>query len=164
MNTKSITLLSALLALLLICSCNPQKQIGGNYTTESECMGTEMDGSQTLKSWGAGRNRSDAIEQAKKNAVRDVLFKGIRNGKAECNLKPVLVEVNAQERHEDYFFKFFADKGPYKEFITGEDGSDLHFSVIEGRTKAGDQETYAVVVRVQRAKLKAQMITDKIIK
>ena len=32
---------------------------------------------RTLRAWGRGKNRTDAIEQAKKNAVRDVLFKGV---------------------------------------------------------------------------------------
>lgn len=146
-------------------SCGSTQMKGaGNYTYETECMGVEGDGSQTVKGWGSGRNREDAIEQAKKNAVSDVLFKGIRNGKTECNTKPVLFEVNVREKHEDYFNAFFADQGPYKEFITGEDGSDLHFSVVAGRKKAGDQVTYGVIVRVQRAKLKEKMIADQIMK
>jgi hypothetical protein len=158
LSTFSLVLFSA-----LIFSCgSPQKSMSGNYTYETECMGTEGDGSQTLKGWGSGRNREDAMEQAKKNAVRDVLFKGIRSGKTECNSKPVLFEVNIREKKEDYFNAFFADQGPYAEFITGEDGSDLHFSVVKGRKKAGDQVTYGVTVRVQRAKLKAKMIQDGI--
>ena len=36
---------------------------------ETECLGIEGDGSQTLRAWGTGRNRADAVEQAKKNAV-----------------------------------------------------------------------------------------------
>jgi hypothetical protein len=147
----------------VITSCgSTQMQGAGAYTYETECMGTEGDGSQTVKGWGSGRNREDAIEQAKKNGVRDVLFKGIRNGKPECNSKPVLFDPNIREKKEDYFNAFFADDGPYKEFITGEDGSDLHFSVVSGRKKAGDQETYGVIIRVQRAKLKAKMIQDQI--
>jgi hypothetical protein len=144
-------------------SCGSTAMKGaGAYTYETECMGVEGDGSQTVKGWGSGRNREDAIEQAKKNGVRDVLFKGIRNGKPDCNMKPVLFDPNIREKKEDYFNAFFADEGPYKEFITGEDGSDLHFSVIQGRKKAGDQVTYGVIIRVQRAKLKARMIQDQI--
>jgi len=144
-------------------SCGSTQMKGaGNYTYETECIGTEGDGSQTVKGWGSGRNREDAVEQAKKNGLRDVLFKGIRNGKPECNSKPVLFDPNIREKKEDYFNAFFADGGPYTEFITGEDGSDLHFSVVAGRKKAGDQVTYGVIIRVQRAKLKARMIQDQI--
>jgi len=152
----------AIIAVTSFSCGNPQKSMSGAYTYETECMGVEGDGSQTLKAWGNGRNREDAIEQAKKNGVRDVLFEGIRNGRQECNVKPVLFEVNIREKKEDYFNAFFADGGPYTEFITGEDGSDMHFSVIQGRKKSGDQVTYGVTIRVQRAKLKQRMIQDQI--
>jgi len=152
-------------AFLFLFSCGgAQQSMSGAYNYETECMGVEMDGSQTLKSWGNGRNREDAVEQAKKNGVRDVLFKGIRNGRTECNAKPVIFEVNAQEKHEDYFNAFFADQGEYMNYITGEDGSNLHISVLQGRKQMGDQETYGVVIRVQRSKLKERMIADGILK
>ncbi|OFX52525.1 MAG: hypothetical protein A2046_06090 [Bacteroidetes bacterium GWA2_30_7] len=141
-----------------------QKSIGGYYTYETECLGVELDGSQTVKSWGSGRNREDAIEQAKKNAVRDVLFNGIKKGKPDCNVKPVIFEVNAQEKYEDYFNKFFTDGGEYDKFCSPKDGSKYHFEVIKDRQKAGSQETYALIVRVLRADLKAKMVEDNIIK
>jgi hypothetical protein len=140
-----------------------QKKTAGFYDYETECLGVEGDGSQTVRVHGKGRNREDAIEQAKKNAVRDVLFTGISKGSAECNKKPLLFDPNAREKFEDYFNAFFADNGPYKEFITSEDGSDMHSEVRKGRSQAGSQENYGVVVRVQRAKLKERMIQDKII-
>ncbi len=139
-----------------------QRQISGNYTYQTECMGVEMDGSQTLKTWGAGKNRKDAVEQAKKNAVRDVLFVGIRNGKQECNQKPVIFEVNAQEKYEDYFNAFFSDEGPYKEFISMKDESFAPM-LLKDRKAAGSEVTYGVIVRVMRAQLKSRMLADKII-
>jgi hypothetical protein len=164
---KKLTLLKGSLALSIVAtmvvSCStPQMQVAGHYEHKTECIGVEGDGSQTVKGWGTGRNREDAIEQAKKNAVSDVLFKGIVGNNKGCNGKPVLFEVNIREKKEDYFNAFFADGGPYTEFITGEDGSDLHSSVVKGRGQAGDQELYGVIVRVQRAKLKAKMIQDGI--
>lgn len=157
------------ISLIVVCatfmvSCSTGSKVAGNYTFQTECMGVEMDGSQTLRVGGSGRNRTDAIEQAKKNAIRDVLFKGIINGKPDCNMKPVVPEVNAQEKYEDYFNKFFADNGPYKEFISSKDGSDLHIEVIKNREKAGSQESYRIIVRVLRAELKQRMVTDGILK
>lgn len=163
MIMKNIVIICTCLALISLLSCNPQRQIAGHYSYETECLGSELDGSQTVRAWGTGRNRGDAIEQAKKNVIREVLFKGIRNGKPECHVRPVIVEVNAHEKYEDYFFNFFRDEGPYSEFIIDDDGSDLHLSVIKGRKKAGDQETYGVVVRVHRARLKERMMSDNII-
>ncbi|MCQ2265859.1 MAG: hypothetical protein MJZ46_07480 [Bacteroidales bacterium] len=86
-----------LLISLTISYSNAQDTKGDYYTPEIECLGVEEDGSQTLRSWGVGRNKQDAIEQAKKNAVKAVLFKGIQKGNGECNVRPLIYEVNAQE-------------------------------------------------------------------
>ena len=114
-------LILTLLLLSAIDLAAQQNRTAGNFSNPTECMGVEMDGSQTLKAYGNGRNRSDAIEQARKNAVRDVLFNGIREGKAGCETRPLVPEVNAQRKHEKYFNAFFADDGPYKEFTSTED-------------------------------------------
>lgn len=163
MKKLTLTLGSAVTAVALVFvmdSCgDPQRSVAGAYEHKTECIGVEGDGSQTVKGWGNGRNREDAVEQAKKNGLADVLFRGIISNKG-CNQKPIFFNPDAREKHEDYFNAFFADGGPYTEFITGEDGSDLHFSVVRGRGKVGDQELYGVIIRVQRAKLKAKMIQD----
>jgi hypothetical protein len=140
-----------------------QKSTAGNYTYKTECLGVEQDGSQTLKAWGNGRNKSDAVEQAKKNAVRDVIFKGIIDGKSDCNKKPLIFEVNAQEKYEDYFNKFFADGGEFKNYISLRD--ERIFDKLS-RDKKGAREsvTHGLVLRVLRAELKAKLIADGIIK
>jgi len=141
--------------------CKTSNEIAGNYTYKTECFGVELDGSQTLKAWGNGRNRFDAIEQAKKNAVRDVLFKGIIEGKSDCNMKPVIPQVNAQEQHEDYFNKFFADGGEYKNYVSLKDGIGQK---KKDRKPARESVTHGIVVRVLRAELKQKIITDGILK
>ena len=99
------------LLLLLICAMsilNVNAQNNPVYARSSiKCMGVELDGSQTLRVQGYGRNRSDAKEQAMKNAVWAVIFDGIRNGAEGGNIRPLVTEVNAKERYEDYFNLFF---------------------------------------------------------
>ena len=126
-------------------------------------MGVELDGSQTLKAWGNGRNRADAVEQAKKNAVRDVIFKGILEGKQDCNQKPIVFEINAQEKYEDYFNAFFADGGEYKSFISLKD-ERIFDKISRDKKKTSESVTNGIVVRVLRAELKKKLITDSIIK
>ena len=162
---KIITVITLLVVSATYCSAQKKKaSMAGEYKYESECMGVEGDGSQTLKAWGTGNSKNDAVEQAKKNAVRDVLFKGIRDGKSECNVKPVINEVNAQEKYEDYFNKFFSDDGPYKNFISM---NDEPISVVGGkvsdRKRMADGVQYGVIVQVRRAELKQQMIKDNIL-
>jgi uncharacterized lipoprotein NlpE involved in copper resistance len=145
---------------LLLAGCSAQKKTAGNYTYKTECLGIEMDGSQTVKTWGNGKNRFDAIEQAKKNAVRDVLFNGILEGKSDCEKRPVVSEVNAQVKYETYFNKFFTDKGEYKDYISMKD-TQLGVREIKG---ARESVTIGVVVRVLRPELKQKMIADGILK
>ena len=140
-----------------------QKKIAGNYSYESECMGTELDGSQTIKCYGYGNSKNDAVEQAKKNAVRDVLFKGIVKGKPECSPKPILNEANIQEKQEDYFSAFFADGGPYTKFISMNDMAITLFSPSKDRKTSTEGVSYGLTIIVKRSELKKQMIADKIL-
>lgn len=126
---------------------------------ETECLGVEGDGSQTLRAWGFGKNKKDALEQAKKNAVYDVIFKGIRAGMAGCNTRPLINEVNARERHEDYFDKFFTDGGEYKKFVS--DADEKRSSKDKSKSKIGVR--YGVTVRVLRSDLRAKLKNDGLI-
>lgn len=156
--TKTLFLIS-----IVLISCNSQKKIAGNYSYKTECLGIEMDGSQTVKAWGNGRNRFDAIEQAKKNAVNDVLFSGIYEGKQDCEKRPVVAEVNARQKYETYFNKFFANDGEYKKYVSLKD-ERIGQKVSRDRKGARQSVTHGVVVRVLRTELKQKMIEDGILK
>ncbi|MBQ9190176.1 MAG: hypothetical protein IJ142_01040 [Bacteroidaceae bacterium] len=124
-----------------------------------KCLGVELDGSQTLRVQGYGRNRSDAKEQAMKNAVWAVIFEGIRDGVEGCNIRPLVTEVNAKERYEDYFNLFFADKGAYKEYVSLRDTKKRS----GGRSKDKLGYAYELTVRVLRPQLKARLKADNVI-
>jgi hypothetical protein len=143
-------------------SCSPQKKISGNYSYKTECLGVELDGSQTVKAWGNGRNRFDAIEQVKKNAVNDVLFYGIYEGKRDCEKRPVISEVNIRQKHEAYFNLFFSDGGDYKNYVSLED-ERIGQKIIRDRKGARQSVTHGIVLRVLRAELRQKMITDGIL-
>ena len=124
-----------------------------------KCMGVELDGSQTLRVLGYGRNRSDAKEQAMKNAVWAVVFDGIREGVSGCNMRPLVTEVNARERYEDYFNVFFADGGEYKKYVTLRDTKKR--SANKSKDKVG--YSYEMTIRVLRSQLKARLKADNVI-
>lgn len=137
-----------------------QAQTHAIYDRSSiKCMGVELDGSQTLRVLGYGRNRADAKEQAMKNAVWAVVFDGIRDGVAGCNMRPLVTEVNAKERYEDYFNLFFADGGDYKKYV----------SLRDTKTRSADRKkdkvgySYEMTIRVERAQLKARLKADNVI-
>ena len=161
---KLITSLTgAALALLTLAGCKTPQVIDSTYagsTFAIECMGTDLDGSQTLRSWGTGKNKAQAMENAKKNAVRAVLFEGINAGTGDCNRKPLIFGVNAEEKYEQYFNRFFADGGAYKAFTSMTD--EKRTSRLKSTNSA--IESWGIVVRVDRAALRQRLIDDGIIK
>lgn len=145
-------------------SVKAQTNASAYYDYEAECLGVELDGSQTLRVWGVGRNKSDAVEQAKKNAVRIVAFKGVQGGLSGCNTRPVIMEVNAEEKYEDYFNVFFMDKGEYLKYVSMKDEKRTGlFSKDKDKEKSQHFVKYGVTVRVLRSELKKRFENDNII-
>ncbi|MDG1724812.1 MAG: hypothetical protein P8I11_03900 [Bacteroidia bacterium] len=149
-------------SLIVICSSCNLYNISSSYTYKTECFGTELDGSQTVKAWGTGRNRFDAVEQAKKNAVNDIIFKGINNGDQSCQMRPLIIEVQAREKYEDYFNVFFADEGKYLQFVSLKDERILQ-KIDRDWMKSRDGVSNGIMLRILRSDLKKQLMNDKII-
>lgn len=162
MSFKRIIYILTFTAFIGFSSCKTPTQVSSEYafaTFQTECLGVELDGSQTLRVFGKGKNKADAIEQAKKNAVRDILFKGINAGSGECSQRPLINEVNAQEKYAYYFNPFFKDKGSYLNYVKLD---EKRLSRIKSSNST--QENWGVVVTVDRPALQQQLINDNIIK
>lgn len=151
-----------LFAIFNFNNCTSQKITNNtNYDFKTECMGIELDGSHTLKAWGKGRNYFDASTQAKKNAVRDIIFKGISKGEDSCNKDPLIVGPRAETRHENYFYIFFADGGDYEKYVSLKD-EKLRNKIKRDKKKQTESVTRMVVVTVNRNDLKQRLKTDLI--
>ena len=150
--------------IMLFCAaimavCFAQEAQAQSYQTE--CISVEQDGSQTLRVFGKGRNRSDAIEQAKKDAVYEVLFKGVLKGNKGYNLRPVVTEVNARERYQDYFDIFFMDGGEYLKYVSM---ADRRLGSTKKVKNSDAQVGYLVTVRVLIPELRQRLKQDGVIK
>ena len=147
-------------SVLMLTSCGSKKpavQTASYREQPTECLGRGLDGTQTLKVWAKGMNRMEAVREAKKKAVSEVLFQGIAAG-GECSAYPVVDAPNARTKHEQYFNKFFEDNGGYKKFV----------DEVEKRSEAdhlqgATMQVYGVVLRVDRNELQKRMRKDKII-
>lgn len=163
--TNNIAVLTAIICCLQMSYVFAQRNSNiGKYEIETECLGIEMDGSVTLKSWGTGQTKKAALENALKNAVSDVLFKGINKGNPDCYTDPLITEVNAGIKYEDYFNRFFSERTKdYRHYVSGKDERIANKLFRKG---TGDSRslTYSMVVRVLRSKLKEQLIEDGILK
>jgi hypothetical protein len=119
MNTIKY-LFVVMLSSVLMTACGTTKKATtnlGSSSFEVQCLGSGADGKLKLRSWANAKTTQQAIDNAKKKAVRDLLFLGIRKGGSECGFAPMLLEVNAAKKHEDYFNRFFADNGAYLMFV-----------------------------------------------
>lgn len=157
---KYIVICAGVLALMFT-ACKSYQSVTTtafhNYTTE--CMGKAMDGTQTLRVWATGRNRADAIEQAKKKAVYDVTFTGINAGGGECNAYPVIDEANARKKYEDYFDRFFANGGAYRKYVSIADQKKSAMDKFQG----DGNQMFGIIVTVNRSALRQRFINDNII-
>ena len=79
---------------------------------------------------------------------------------SECSVRPLVTEVNAQERYAYYFNDFFRDGGEYLKYVSMEDKK------TNSNTKASNktQISYSTTVRVLRSQLQQKLIEDKILK
>lgn len=125
-----------------------------------ECLGVEGDGSQTLRVTGTGRNIIDAKEQAKKDAVMAVIFDGIRSGMNGCDSRPLIQEMDARDKYEEYFNIFFMDHGEYLKYVTTEDRR-----LFSNSTQVNKYfRNMRLTVRVLRSELKQRLIDDGLIR
>ena len=131
------------------------------YDYKSKVIGSELDGTYTIRAYGRARNSIDAFEQARKQAVYDVIFNGVQASSSNLqDLKPILFDKNAKDRHEDYFNAFFADKGDYEQYVSMKERRLMSSNFARTNTQAVVQ----VTVCVDRAKLKQRLIQDQILK
>ncbi len=148
-----ITILSVVVTLVSTVGCSKTTKVtkaSAYVSYETTCMGVEHDGSHTLRVWGKGPTKDAAIEQAKKNAVYDILFKGTR-GSGECEQRPLVTEVNARERYAGYFNPFFANGGDYLRFVREESANEA--SRLEA--KGSSIYNYGIIATVDREGLRS---------
>ena len=147
---------------MYITACKTQVSESRYYKNEVQCLGLDANGNQLLRSWSYSKNlfEEDQLEVAKQRAIKEVIFKGIRNGNSDCSTKPLIFEMNAETKYEEYFNKFFSKDGPYKnysELINPELYKGIEANV---RTKQYDK---GIDVKVNIRELKKKLIEDNII-
>lgn len=153
--------LFAAVSLAVLASCG-SKRSEAYYDYKTKYVATELDGSYTVRSYGRGRNAPDALVQARKQAVYDIVFVGLEPSSKKNleSVKPLLLEVNAKEKYKDYFDVFFADNGPYEQFATVK---ERKWNTSKW-ARADGQSLCETTVCVYASKLKQKLIEDGILK
>jgi len=155
---NKLNIIALVFGLLVFGGCRTVKNNAGNYSFKTECLGSNLDGTQMVKAWGKGVNKKSALEQAKKNALNEILFEGLRKGSEECEKKPLISEVNSRSKYENYFQKFFEDGGNYSSFILIKKSKN---NTQEFKTHEG--YTTGITLKIKVSDLKQQLFDDRII-
>lgn len=134
-----------------------------HWRYEIECAGIGVQGTYLIKVWSYSKKPKVAIEQAKKNAVHGVIFKGFAGGKQGCTpQKPLVRNPNLEQEKGSFFKEFFSDGGKYMKFVTlSTDGA----VAASDRLKVSKREyKIGVVVSVSKDALRKDLETAGIIK
>ena len=100
---KIFSIMMACAMVIAVGSCRKNTVISSTSSVasfETVGLGSERDGSMTVRAWGKGKDKADALEQARKNALYDVIFKGVKKGEGTFNARPIIYEVNAETKYE----------------------------------------------------------------
>lgn len=129
------------------------------YEIEAVKVGTQ--GTCLIKVWSYSRKPEVATEQAKKNAVHGVIFKGYAGKQGVPGQKALAGDPNVETEKADFFNAFFSDGGKYMKFVTlSGDGS----VAAEDRMKIGSEYKVGVVVSVSVSALRKDLEDAGIIK
>jgi len=132
-----------------------------NWRYEIEAVQQGVQGTYLIKVWSYSKKPKIAIEQAKKNAVHGIIFKGFGSTNGVSGQKPLSQNPNLEIEKEDFFDEFFKDDGKYQKFVSiSGDGS----IAAEDRLKVGKEYKIGVVVSVLVSSLREDLENSQIIK
>lgn len=159
---KNYQLVYALFTLIILSGCCRMKGIMDrnkiSYEYEAQALNgsKNADGTMLIKAWGTDTKVKKAKEQAKRNAVRALLFKGIPNSAVK---RPLVNEPGAEEKYRDYFDRFFAEGGKYNQYI-------VEIKSVDARDyiKSGCMHRVAVNMKIHYLALQKELENSNIIK
>lgn len=139
--------------VVIACSSNVTRNIGSN-NLQVHCLGNNSDGTLSIRSWGTARELKDAIEDAKKKALKEVIFSGVKNGSQDCGMIPILLSVNSKLDNESFFAAFFGDPNVYGQFVTVTQDNINNARKYSGSTRSAQGIVHSIDVSVDKLALK----------
>ncbi len=118
-NCKNLVLL--LTAILLTTLCSAKKKINKEteqWKYEVEATGVGVQGTYQIKVWTYSSKEETAIEQAKKNAVHAIMYKGFPTKDRIKGQKPLVRNTNFTKEQNRIIDNLFKDKGEFQRFVT----------------------------------------------
>ena len=156
---KTKFFLSILIAVIFAFQANSQNTSSDFLSTnyEVQFIRTGVDGTILFKIFSYGRTEDQAIKNAKSDALKAVMFKGIPGSDL---VNPMVRDITVLETKKDFFNTFFeTDQFQQYVSISGDGTIDG-----EDRLKVGKKYKIGVVVSVQKNNLRKLLENDGIIK
>ncbi|MDR3180689.1 MAG: hypothetical protein LBT61_02020 [Prevotellaceae bacterium] len=157
---KSLKIWIALfIGALAMSACGSAKKAADADTRqwryEIEPVATGVQGTYQIKVWSYSKDPNVAAEQAKKNAVHGVIFKGIAGTQRLQSQKALVTDSNMEEKRKDFFESFFADGGAYMKFVNL---TNNHLTIAAGdRIKIGKEYKVGIIVSVNKDALRKEL-------
>ena len=163
---KKLKNILLLLSVLILNSNSTFAQAKGKANNDTQIWRYEMEGvkqgvqgSYLVKVWSYSRKPEVAIEQAKKNAVHGVIFRGFTG---TANQKPLSNNINLENEQSEFFKEFFKDGGRYMKYVNisgdGTVSANDKIKITKKEWKIG------VIVSVSQAQLRKDLEDAGIIK
>ena len=128
---------------------------------EIEPVGVGTQGTYLIKVWTYSKKSQVAIDQAKKNAVHGIIFRGFTGITGVPGQKALSREPNLEVTQGDFFKSFFGQGGDYMRFVSiTNDGS----IAPEDRLKVGNEYKIGVIVSVNVSEMRKYLEDKGIIK
>ncbi len=123
--------------------------------------GVGSEGTYLIKVWSYSKKPKIAIEQAKKNAIHGVIFKGFAGAKGDPSQKPLASNPSIEDEKADFFNDFFADGGKYMKYVGVVGNGDINAGDV---IKIGKEYKIGVIVSVQKDYLRKDLEAAGVIK
>ena len=150
--------LISILVVFLLASSLSYGQNYRDFNYEVQFLRTGLQGTELFKVFAYGRNERQCIENAKMDAVKAILFKGIPGSGLQ---KPMVTELSEMNEHKDYFKAFFKEDGPYLNYVSISNDGSINEN---DRYKVGNKLKIGVIVSVNKASLRNELESAGIIK
>lgn len=122
-----------------------------------ECVGNGTEGTYLVKVWSYSKKQATAANQAVKNAVHGVIFKGVPGKSRDCVAqRPLASSPGIENDRADYFEKFFAEGGEYAKYGSATGAPES--------IKIGKEYKVGVVVSVYKDQLRKDLEAAGVIK
>ena len=145
--------------VLSLASCGA-KRSQAFYNQPSRLLSADFDGTYVVRTQVRSRDAVTAFSDAQRKVVKEIIFDGIKSATdGLADLKPLCLDMNAQEKYEDYWNAFFSDNGPWKQFTSYKDRR----AVTTRYERDGRQMVETGTVTVDRAGIKKKLQEDGII-